>query len=338
MPAYRTASEEETIALGERIAANCPRAAVVLLIGNLGAGKTTLAKGIVNGLGAAAPDEVSSPTFTLIHEYGGGRVYHIDLYRLEEAREVATLGLDELFDREAVVLIEWGERFPQLMPPERVEIRIEAREDDEREIAVTGLNMSKQPWALILGASSGFGEATAMELARAGMNIFGVHLDRRDKLPHVAEIQQKIREAGREAEFFNCNASDDEMRQQTVEQIGARLAAEPAGTAAGAAALAGIRRAQAAGRRRTGGDEEAARNHRGHHGPLPGVVGAGLPARRAVRLGRPHFRHDVERRHAGHPELRAGERGQGGDRGAHPAAGAWSSRRPASPPTPSWPE
>ena len=90
--------------------------------------------------------------------------------------------------------------------------------------------MSKQPWALILGASSGFGEATALELARAGMNIFGVHLDRRDKLAHVAEIQQKIREAGREVEYFNCNASDDEMRQQTVEQIRRRLSAEPQGT------------------------------------------------------------------------------------------------------------
>ncbi len=90
--------------------------------------------------------------------------------------------------------------------------------------------MSKQPWALILGASSGFGEATALELARAGMNIFGVHLDRRDKLPHAAEIQQKIREAGRDVEFFNCNASDDEMRQQTVEQIRRRLTAEPQGT------------------------------------------------------------------------------------------------------------
>ncbi len=139
MPAYRTATEAETIALGERIARQLPARAVVLLIGNLGAGKTTLAKGIVSGLGAAAADEVASPTFTLIHEYGGGRVYHIDLYRMEEARELATLGLEDVFDREAVVLIEWGERFPQWMPPERVEIRIEARENDEREIAVTGL-------------------------------------------------------------------------------------------------------------------------------------------------------------------------------------------------------
>ena len=89
---------------------------MVLLIGNLGAGKTTLAKGIVSGLGARGPEEVSSPTFTLIHEYGEGRVYHIDLYRLDRAEQVATLGLDEIFDRDAVVLIEWGERFPELMP------------------------------------------------------------------------------------------------------------------------------------------------------------------------------------------------------------------------------
>lgn len=133
---YITTSEAETIALGERIARTLPRRAVVLLIGNLGAGKTTLAKGIVQGLGAAAPEEVASPTFTLIHEYGEGRVYHIDLYRLEEAREVETLGLDELFDRDAVVLIEWGERFPQLLPPGRIEIRLRALEDDTREIEI----------------------------------------------------------------------------------------------------------------------------------------------------------------------------------------------------------
>ena len=71
--------------------------------------------------------------------------------------------------------------------------------------------MSKQPWALILGASSGFGEATALELARAGMNIFGVHLDRREKLPHVEEIKEKIARAGRECHFFNVNASDDQI-------------------------------------------------------------------------------------------------------------------------------
>jgi len=134
---YRTASEAETIALGQRLARELPPRGVVLLIGNLGAGKTTLAKGIVSGLGAAAADEVSSPTFTLIHEYGEGRVYHVDLYRLEEPREVATLGLEEIFERDGLVLIEWGERFPRLLPAERTEIRIRALAGDEREIAVT---------------------------------------------------------------------------------------------------------------------------------------------------------------------------------------------------------
>ena len=132
---YRTRSEEETIALGEQIARELPRKAVVLLIGNLGAGKTTLAKGIVKGLGAAAPEEVASPTFTLIHEYGG-RVYHVDLYRLETEAEVARLGLEELFDREAVVLIEWGERFPAILPTGHGEIRLRTEADEARRIDI----------------------------------------------------------------------------------------------------------------------------------------------------------------------------------------------------------
>jgi tRNA threonylcarbamoyladenosine biosynthesis protein TsaE len=140
---FETRSEEETVELGRRIASELPRRAVVLLIGNLGAGKTTLAKGIVSGLGAANPDEVSSPTFTLIHEYG--RVYHIDLYRLDRIEQVATLGLDEIFDRDAVVLIEWGERFPQLMPAGRIEIHLEATADDRREITVTHSHSQPEP-------------------------------------------------------------------------------------------------------------------------------------------------------------------------------------------------
>jgi tRNA threonylcarbamoyladenosine biosynthesis protein TsaE len=154
---FHTESEEETIALGERLAQELPAQAVVLLIGNLGAGKTTLAKGIVKGLQAAQPDEVSSPTFTLIHEYRshirladargseapilshdreGVVVYHVDLYRLDTARQVATLGLDEIFDRPAVVLIEWGERFPELMPASRIEILLQTTGENTREIEV----------------------------------------------------------------------------------------------------------------------------------------------------------------------------------------------------------
>jgi tRNA threonylcarbamoyladenosine biosynthesis protein TsaE len=125
------------VALGERLARALPAHGVVLLTGNLGSGKTTLAKGIVSGLGAAPAEEVSSPTFTLIHEYGNGRVYHVDLYRLEEPRELATLGLDELFERDAMVLIEWGERFRRFLPAQRTEIRIRALDRDEREIEVT---------------------------------------------------------------------------------------------------------------------------------------------------------------------------------------------------------
>src|ERR1035441_8695191 len=86
---------------------------------------------------------------------------------------------------------------------------------------------SKQPWALILGASSGFGEATAVELARAGINIFGVHMDRRDKLPHVAEVQEKIRALGRECEYFNFNAADEDKRKDCVAQIRQRLTDAP---------------------------------------------------------------------------------------------------------------
>ncbi len=142
MPTFRTASEAETIALGGKLAHELPPGSAVLLIGKLGAGKTTLAKGIVKGLGAAEPEEVSSPTFTLIHEYGKGpKVYHVDLYRLDRAAEAARLGLDDLFDRKAVVLVEWGERFLELMPPVRFEIRIRAGEGDQREITVTSITI-----------------------------------------------------------------------------------------------------------------------------------------------------------------------------------------------------
>jgi tRNA threonylcarbamoyladenosine biosynthesis protein TsaE len=132
---FHTQSEDETIALGERLASELPPKAVVLLVGNLGAGKTTIAKGIVKGLGAASPDEVSSPTFTLIHEYSPS-VYHVDLYRLDNAAQVATLGLEEIFDRKAVVLVEWGEKFLEQMPEERVEVRLRVVDEHSREIEI----------------------------------------------------------------------------------------------------------------------------------------------------------------------------------------------------------
>jgi tRNA threonylcarbamoyladenosine biosynthesis protein TsaE len=139
---FETHGEEETIELGRRIAATLPKRAVVLLIGNLGAGKTTLAKGIVSGLGAADSEDVTSPTFTLIHEYGEGSVYHIDLYRLDRAEQAAALGLDDIFDREAVVLIEWGERFPQLLPEDCIEIRLESLGPEARRIKIVTRGVS----------------------------------------------------------------------------------------------------------------------------------------------------------------------------------------------------
>jgi tRNA threonylcarbamoyladenosine biosynthesis protein TsaE len=136
----RTNSEEETIALGGQIGRSLPRRAVVLLIGELGAGKTTIAKGILEGLGVAGQDEVTSPTYTLIHEFGEGpRAYHIDLYRLDHASEVVALGIDDLLDREAVLLVEWGERFPALWPADRIEVFLSSEDETVREIRVEGL-------------------------------------------------------------------------------------------------------------------------------------------------------------------------------------------------------
>ncbi len=134
----QTHTEEETIALGRELAREL--GGVVLLIGNLGAGKTTLTKGIVEGRGVVAADEVSSPTFTLIHQYGNeDPIFHIDLYRLDEERQVETLGLDELLASGSLVLLEWAERFPALLPAERTEIRITAADDDTRTIQITEL-------------------------------------------------------------------------------------------------------------------------------------------------------------------------------------------------------
>ena len=130
-------SEEQTLEVARGLARATRLPAHILLYGDLGAGKTLFTKGLAVGFGVQDVTEVTSPTFTLINQYQG-RVpfYHIDLYRLEEPREVATLGLDELFGRDAVVLIEWGERFPQLLPRDRVEIRIRAGEGDERIVEV----------------------------------------------------------------------------------------------------------------------------------------------------------------------------------------------------------
>jgi tRNA threonylcarbamoyladenosine biosynthesis protein TsaE len=128
---YLTKNEDETIALGERLARLWPVPVTILLIGDLGAGKTTLAKGLAAGYGGIRPEDVSSPTFPLIHEYGDPTsVYHVDLYRLDTVAEVESLGLDEIFARPAAVFLEWAERFPSLLPKRHIEICISAEFDE----------------------------------------------------------------------------------------------------------------------------------------------------------------------------------------------------------------
>ncbi len=130
-----THSPEETLAAGAEIAARLAPPAAALLIGDLGAGKTTLAKGIVAALGAAPAAEVSSPTFSLVHEYGDDpKVYHLDLYRLDTVPELETLGFEDLWDEQAVVLIEWGEKFDVELPGNRFVILLEHAGDDSRVI------------------------------------------------------------------------------------------------------------------------------------------------------------------------------------------------------------
>src|ERR1700716_1712786 len=135
-----TNSAEETIALGRTLAEILAPPKLVLLRGDLGAGKTTLVKGIVAAFEAAAEDDVTSPTFTLVHEYRGPRanLYHIDLYRIDTARELDTLGLDDLRTEDSVLLIEWGEKFPRLLRERDVEISLERDGDSRRRIKVTG--------------------------------------------------------------------------------------------------------------------------------------------------------------------------------------------------------
>ncbi len=136
---YITRSAEETIALGRELAPTLRDMRMVVLRGDLGAGKTTLVKGIAEGLHAASRDDITSPTFTLIHEFRGPEVtlYHVDLYRIETERELQTLGLDELFAEPGnLVLLEWGEKFPRFERERDVEIAIARRGEQERTIVV----------------------------------------------------------------------------------------------------------------------------------------------------------------------------------------------------------
>ena len=133
---HTTGSEAETAAVGRDLARTLAAGAVVLLFGELGAGKTAFVRGLAEGLGVD-PGDVSSPTFTLIHEYRGGRLplFHADLYRLSDAREIEELGLDEIGE-EGVLAIEWAEKLPRSAPG-AIAVRIDQGDGDTRTIAIT---------------------------------------------------------------------------------------------------------------------------------------------------------------------------------------------------------
>jgi len=137
---FKTRSVAGTLALGEKMSEILlPAPKLVVLRGEVGAGKTTLVKGIAEALGAASEEDVTSPTFTLVHEYQGRKVklYHLDLYRLETERELASLGIDEMAAQpDALVLVEWGERFESIASRADVEISMEHGEGDERAMLV----------------------------------------------------------------------------------------------------------------------------------------------------------------------------------------------------------
>lgn len=135
-----THSAEETVAFGRTLRDLLAPPKLVLLRGDLGAGKTTLVKGIAAAFEAASEEDVTSPTFTLIHEYRGPRanLYHIDLYRIDTQRELDTLALDDLRGEDSILLIEWGEKFPRLVRERDVEVRLEQEGENGRRIRVSG--------------------------------------------------------------------------------------------------------------------------------------------------------------------------------------------------------
>jgi tRNA threonylcarbamoyladenosine biosynthesis protein TsaE len=134
-----TRSEDETIALGRTLKDILSPPKLVLLRGDLGAGKTTLVKGIAEGFQAAGEEDVTSPTFTLVHEYRGPQatLYHIDLYRVDTPRQLETLGLDDLITENSILLIEWGEKFERFRRDRDVEIALQRVGETERRILLT---------------------------------------------------------------------------------------------------------------------------------------------------------------------------------------------------------
>ena len=134
---FITHSAEETTAWGRELVSRLKPPLLILLSGELGSGKTTLTKGIVSGLGAAREEDVTSPTFTLLHTYGEAHpVFHGDLYRVENFHDFETLGMEDLFAKPAIVILEWSERFPLPAPWPEIRVRLEHLGGDSRRITV----------------------------------------------------------------------------------------------------------------------------------------------------------------------------------------------------------
>ena len=134
---FITHSAEETTQWGREFSKRLKAPVLVLLTGELGSGKTTLTKGIVSGLGAAKEDDVTSPTFTLVHVYGEpAKVYHADLYRIESFHDFETLGMEDMFATPAVAILEWSERFPLRSPWPEIRVHLEHLGGDVRRITV----------------------------------------------------------------------------------------------------------------------------------------------------------------------------------------------------------
>jgi tRNA threonylcarbamoyladenosine biosynthesis protein TsaE len=132
-----TRSSEETIQFGRELGAQLKLPVLVLLSGELGAGKTTLTKGIVSGAGAAREEEVTSPTFTLVHKYGNGkRIFHVDLYRIGDFHDLETLGLEDVLSEPGVVIVEWPDRLKLRTDWPVVQIKLEHVEEDTRKIVI----------------------------------------------------------------------------------------------------------------------------------------------------------------------------------------------------------
>src|ERR1700730_18442105 len=139
---FVTNSSEETIAKGRELAQQLRAPVLVLLRGDLGSGKTTLTKGIISGLGAAREEDVTSPTFNLVHEFHNhSKVYHVDLYRVETFPDLESLGLEDALSEKAIVIVEWPERFTLRTDWPTVEIRLNHAGGDSRRIAISGLNL-----------------------------------------------------------------------------------------------------------------------------------------------------------------------------------------------------